>query len=287
MSIAAIPGLSLLACALLAFGATFTVYFAVSAAQGPVAKLFGSYVERVDWDLRFIKSGISGKQAVGAQAVVTLGLLSGSIGTGNWLWLSLIPIVLAVPQGLVARKRLLRVVALDNQVDTWLVILANALRASPALGEAMASSARLVASPLSEELELVLREYQLGAPLDVALRTMVVRLKSRTVNVALGTLRIARNTGGNLPDTLEISAAALREIARLEGVVRTKTAEGKAQAVVVAVMPFPLVGLLNYLNPDLLAPLWNTLEGYGLLFGSFVLWALAVVWARKILNVDV
>ena len=42
--------------------------------------------------------------------------------------------------------------------------------------------------------------------------------------------------------------AALREIARLEGVVRTKTAEGKAQAMVVAVMPFPLIGLLNYLN---------------------------------------
>lgn len=274
-------------CVLLAFGAVFTVYLSFTAAQGPVGKLFGSYVERVDWDLRFIKSAISGRQAVIAQAVVSFGLLGASLGTGNWLWLSLVPLVLGLPAGLVARKRLLRVVALDNQVDTWLVILANALRATPALGEAMASSARLVASPLSEELELVLREYQLGAPLDVALRTMVVRLKSRTVNVALGTLRIARNTGGNLPDTLEISAAALREIARLEGVVRTKTAEGKAQAVVVAVVPFPLIGLLDYLNPALLAPLWNTLEGYGLLFGSFVLWLLAVMWARKILDVDI
>lgn len=277
----------LVACALLSFGAVFTVFLSVTAAHGPVRKVLGGYVERVDWDLRFIKADISGRAAVAAQAVVTVGLLAGSVAGGNLLWISLVPLVLGLPQGFIARRRILRVVALDAQVDTWLVILANALRATPALGEALASSARLVASPLSEELSLVLREYQLGAPLDVALRTMVVRLKSRTVNVALGTLRIARNTGGNLPDTLETSAAALREIARLEGVVRTKTAEGKAQAVVVAVMPFPLIGLLNYLNPNLLAPLWNTLEGYGLVFAAFILWLGAVLWARKILNVDI
>jgi tight adherence protein B len=279
--------LQVCACILLSFGVVFTLLLSVSAAHGPVGRVFGAYVERVDWDLRFVKSDISGRTAVIAQAVVSVGLITWSFATGNWLWISLVPLVIALPKGLIARKRILRVVALDQQVDTWLVILANALRATPALGEALASSARLVASPLSDELSLVLREYQLGAPLDVALRTMVVRLKSRTVNVALGTLRIARNTGGNLPDTLETSAAALREIARLEGVVRTKTAEGKAQAAVVAVMPFPLVGLLNYLNPNLLGPLWVTLEGYGILFVSFVLWLSAVLWARKILNVDI
>lgn len=272
---------------LLAFGAVFTVYLLVSAATGPVARLFGAYHDQLEWDLRFLKADFNGKQAIWAQALLTAGLIAATVVRDQWLYLSLVPPVLYLPQGLIANKRMLRVVALDAQIDTWLVILANALRATPALGEAMASSARLVSSPLSDELELVLREYQLGAPLDVALRTMVVRLKSRTVNVALGTLRIARTTGGNLPDTLETSAAALREMARLEGVVRTKTAEGKAQATVVAVMPFPLVGMLNYLNPKLLAPLWNTLEGYGLLFGAFVLWLLAVLWARKILAVDI
>jgi tight adherence protein B len=272
---------------LLAFGGVFSVYLLVSAASGPVARMFGAYHAQLEWDLRFLKSDVNGKQAIWAQALTCVGLIAATVVRDQWLYLSLVPPVLFLPQGLIANKRLLRVVTLDAQVDTWLVILANALRATPALGEAMASSARLVSSPLSDELELVLREYQLGAPLDVALRTMVVRLKSRTVNVALGTLRIARTTGGNLPDTLETSAAALREMARLDGVVRTKTAEGKAQATVVAVMPFPLVGMLNYLNPKLLAPLWNTLEGYGLLFGAFVLWLMAVLWARKILDVDI
>jgi tight adherence protein B len=279
--------LPLLASVLLAFGSVFSVLFLVSAASGPVANALRSYHGKMDWDLRFIKSRISGRQAVIAQSLVLAALLVGYALKGQWLWLTFIPVVLLVPQGFIARQRLLRIVELDGQVDTWLVILANSLRASPALGDAMASSARLVTAPLADELALVMREYQLGAPLDVALRTMVVRLKSRTVNVALGTLRIARNTGGNLPDTLEVAAAALREIARLEGVVRTKTAEGKAQSMVVAAMPFPLIGLLNYLNPKLLEPLWNTAQGYGLMFGAFLLWLVAVFWARKILDVDI
>jgi tight adherence protein B len=272
---------------LLAFGSVFSVYLAVSAASGPVARALGNYHAQIEWDLRFLKADFNGKQAIWAQALTSVGLIAATVIRENVFYLSLVPVVLFLPQGMIARRKMLRVVALETQVDAWLVILANALRATPALGEALASSARLVAAPLSDELQLVLREYQLGAPLDVALRTMVVRLKSRVVNVALGTLRIARTTGGNLPDTLEISAAALREMARLDGVVRTKTAEGKAQATVVAVMPFPLIGLLNYLNPKLLAPLWVTLEGYGILTGAGAMWLLAVLWARQILDVDI
>jgi tight adherence protein B len=272
---------------LFVFGGVFGVYLLVSAASGPVANALRGYHAQLDWDLRFLKADFNGRQAIWAQALVSAALIAATVIRDQWLYASLIPLVLYLPQGMLAQRRLMRVVALETQVDSWLVILANALRATPALGEALASSARLVASPLSDELGLVMREYQLGAPLDVALRTMVVRLKSRTVNVALGTLRIARTTGGNLPDTLETSAAALREMARLDGVVRTKTAEGKAQATVVAVMPFPLVGLLNYLNPKLLEPLWSTLEGYGIIAGASVLWLLAVLWARKILDVDI
>jgi tight adherence protein B len=272
---------------LLAFGAVFAAFLLVSAATGPVARALASYHAQIDWDLRFVKADFNGKQAIWAQAIVCALLIVATVVRDQWLYLSLTPVVIFLPQGILAQKRIKRVVVLEAQVDSWLVILANALRATPALGEALASSARLVASPLSDELSLALREYQLGAPLDVALRTMVSRLKSRTVNVALGTLRIARNTGGSLPDTLETSAAALREMARLDGVVRTKTAEGKAQATVVAVMPFPLVGLLHYLNPKLLAPLWVTLEGYGILAVASVLWLLAVMWARKILDVDI
>jgi len=272
---------------LLSLGLVFSAWLGTTAASGPARSRFLAYRTAIDWDLRFIRSGISADQTMLLQGLSSVALIAAAAGYGHWLALTLLPLVLFAPRGLASRARLNRVTLIEQQVDTWLVILANALRATPALGEAMEASARLSPAPLSEELDLALKEYHLGAPLDVALKTMSTRLKSRTLNVAIGTLRIARNTGGNLPETLEVSAAALREIARLEGVVRTKTAEGKAQAVVIAVVPFPLVGLLNWLNPQLLSPLWNTLEGYGIVAGAFLLWLLAILWTRKILSVDI
>lgn len=280
-------GLSLLGSALLSFGVVFAALIAGTLLKEPLRDLVVRYHDRMDDDLRFVQSKYTGRQAVLAQAGGSAALLVFSLVFGHASWLSLLPMIWLVPRGLLGRERILRVVEIDSQVDTWLVLLANALRASPALGDAMASSARLVPQPLSAELQLALREYHLGAPLDVALRTMVNRLKSRTVNVAIGALRIARNTGGNLPETLETSAAALREIARLEGVVRTKTAEGKAQSTVVAAMPFPLIGLLNYMNPKLLEPLFGTAYGYAILGGAFLLWLVALLWARKIFDVDI
>jgi tight adherence protein B len=269
------------------FGLAFSVSLFARAARGPLVEAFATRRRTLDWDLRFIRHSMTAAQVFALQGFGTALLLGVALRSGAWLTLVLLPPLWFAPRSLITRARLSRITAIEGQVDTWMLILANALRATPSLGEALESSARLLPVPLAQELDLALKEHHLGAPLDVALKTMGHRLKSRTVNVALGTLRIARNTGGNLSETLETSAGALREMARLEGVVRTRTAEGKAQAVVIAVMPFPLVGLLNYINPSLLQPLWSTSTGYLLVMLSFVFWLVAIVWARKILAVDI
>jgi tight adherence protein B len=268
-------------------GAAFSAVLVVEGAASPVARLVRGYSAGVAADLRFVRKDLTPNQLWLFQGAAVLAIALWCILADRWAPLTTLPAVVALPRGLLSRARALRVTAIEGQVDTWLVILANALRATPSLGEAIESTSKLIPAPLSEELELVLSEYQLGAPLDVALKTMAERLRSRTVNVALGTLRIARTTGGNVSQTLETSAAALREIARLEGVVRTKTAEGKAQATVIAVIPFPLIALLNYMNPDLLTPLFNTLKGYGVMAVAFMMWVVAILWARKILAVDI
>jgi tight adherence protein B len=103
----------------------------------------------------------------------------------------------------------------------------------------------------------------------------------------MATLLIGRQTGGDLPKILERSAATLREMARLEGVVRTKTAEGKSQAWVLGAMPFVMVIVLQSMDPNWLKPLWTSFIGYVLMFAAGILWIFAIIAARKILNVDI
>jgi tight adherence protein B len=180
-----------------------------------------------------------------------------------------------------------RTAHIDAQLDSWLLVLSNALRANPALAAAIAASAELVAPPLSHELRVVEHEQRLGTALDHALRHMAARVGSPALGAALAILRIARESGGDLSRTLEAAAASLREMARLEGVARSKTAEGRAQTAVIAVAPVGLVALIDQLDAQLLAPLWSTGTGHVIVAAAVALWTAALLLARRIVAVDV
>lgn len=236
--------------------------------------------------LRFLRAPWSGRAHVRAELAVCalatcLALLRGELA---WLlpWLAL-PVASAV----LLWRRERRVLELEAQLDRFLVSMAHALKANPALGEAIASSARLLRPPLKQELSLVLREHALGTPLDRALAAMGDRIGSSLASTALATLRVARASGGDLGKTLEGSAAALREMARLEGVVRTKTAEARAQGVVIAVIPFPLFGALHAIDPRFLQPVLETSVGHLVLTVAALAWLASVLAARRIAQVDI
>jgi len=183
-----------------------------------------------------------------------------------------------------AEKRVLRV---EEQLDSWLLMLANALKATPSLGEAINNSAKLMRPPMSEELDLALKENQLGTPLDQAILNMSARIGSQSVSSALATILVGRQTGGDLPRIMEESAATLREMARLEGVVRSKTAEGKAQAYVLGGIPFVLIGAIHMVDEHWLEPLADSSMGFMIIGGAAALWVTAIFLARRILAVDV
>lgn len=211
--------------------------------------------------------------------------LSGAVA-GLWLVtvVCLVPSFVAQPALDLAASR--RTQRMEGQLDHWLSSLAASLRVTPALGQAISYSASLVSAPLRDELNSLSDELLLGSGVDEALARMADRIGSRTLRSAVATLRVGRNTGGQLPELLERSAAVLREMARLEGVFRTKTAEGRAQASVVSMIPFALLALLNWIDPQLIAPLFETPRGHLVLAAAATLWILQLLAARKILHVD-
>jgi tight adherence protein B len=245
-----------------------------------------SYAADVSREVSFLRLGISARTLLSFQVAL--------VGLGGLLFFVGAPVLaslLAVPPftllSFLHMLRAKRVALIEEQLDGWLSGLASVLRATPALSEAIEYSTRLVASPLRDELDTLLKEHRLGTTLEEALVRMGDRIGSNTVQSALGTLRIGQRTGGDIPKILERSASTLREMARLEGVVRVKTAEGKAQASVLALLPFPTMALLNYLNPGFLEPLLRTPKGYVVLALAGVLWLASIIVTRRILRVDI
>lgn len=260
-------------------------YFAAPHQAG--RKALSRYITELDLKLRFLRRFYPAVRIVCGQGVLALGCVIYVALTNNLLALLLLAIVAIGPKLQLDRLVAKRVAEVEALVEPWLNAVANALKASPSLGEAIACSAALVPSPMSEEVDLLVKEYELGTALDRALEQFARRIGSRTLEGAVLALQIARNSGGNLPETLENAAGALRELARLEGVVRTKTAEGKAQAFVIGAIPVPMVAGIHQLDSHFFDPLWATFAGHVVIGSAVILWLLAILLSMRILAVDI
>lgn len=265
--------------------ALFVHLFDSASAPGTVAIL--KYVARLNEKLAFLRIAKRGTLILALQIACAVGLLVVAIVEAQPVLVVVFPAIGFLPAVFLNQRIALRTAALEAQIEAWLNAIANALKASPSLGEAISASASLVGAPMREEIDVVIKEYELGTPLDRALETFAHRIDSKTLGGCVLALQIARRSGGNLPEMLESAAVALREMARLEGVVRTKTAEGKAQAFVIGMIPAPLVLMINWLEPTFLNPLFVTFTGHLVLAAAGVLWASAIALSRKILAVDI
>jgi tight adherence protein B len=273
--------------ALVAIAVGVAVAFELSNPRSGTRRLWDWYLGYLDSQLRFLFYDIKPQRIANYQILgfVAVGLLAALLR--QWILLAAIPLVGIAPVLVLWKRRRERIDKIEQQLDSWLMILANALKATPSLGEALANSARIVQPPIQQELDICLKEIRLGSPIDEAVVAMSRRVGSRTVAGALATILVGRQTGGDLPHILEKSSETLREMARLEGIVRTKTAEGKSQAYVLSLIPFALLGSIHYIDDTWLKPLWETTLGYILIVSATILWLAAVFLARKILAVDV
>ena len=153
------------------------------------------------------------------------------------------------------REKSQRRKALNDQLDATLQSMANTILVTQNLEDAFATIAQHFDPPISQEADIVVKQVRLGTPMDEALRELATRCHSRNVDAIVTALTVGRQTGGELPKVLETTAGVLRETMRVEGVMASKTSEGKAQVVVMGMLPFVFGGALQVIDPEWMQPL--------------------------------
>lgn len=202
-------------------------------------------------------------------------------------WPLWILIIAVGPAMYVEYMRRERVKAIEKQLDGFLLALANALKSTPSIGAGFQSIQAVIQPPMQQEVELAVKEMKVGSTLDQALLHMAARVGSHQLDSALSSILIGRQVGGNLPKVLETTSQTLREMARLDGVIRTKTAEGKMQLWVIGLMPLLLVVLFNSGFPGYLETLTASIAGYTILIMAAGMWLAGLLAARKVLSIDI
>lgn len=250
----------------------------------------GIYEKIVGKELRRLFLDISPQEFVIIHIGVILASIVAAYLVSGYLVLGVIigvPIGAVLPKVWLGKQWTARLKAIDEQVEEAMVYMANSFKANPSLPEAIADVCNSMGPPITQEFQVMLREYKLGTPLNTAIINMQKRVPSRNLQLAVSALLVGRTVGGNIPSILEDIGNVIRESYRLERVIDTQTAQGRMQAWVIGLAPAAVVTVFYALDPTLIRPLFETIPGYFIIAFAMVLNIVGVLLIRKILAIRV
>jgi len=184
----------------------------------------------------------------------------------------------------IAQRRLRQ---FEQQLPDALMMITGALRAGASLPIALDSVATEGKPPISQEFALLLREMRLGVDFAVALESMERRVPLQDLALVTAGMALSREVGANLAETLESIAKTIRAKLQMEGKIRSLTAQGKMQGLVMAGLPVLLIAVLNVMEPEAMAPLFHAWYGWVTLGVMVVTILVGYHFIRKITTIDV
>jgi tight adherence protein B len=199
-----------------------------------------------------------------------------------------------LPRFWLGRRKAGRLSAFNKQLPDTITLLANALRAGSSFLQAIELVVRESRPPVSTEFSRVIREVNLGLPFEQALENMVRRVRSDDLELMATAISIQHTVGGNLAEILDSIAYTIRERVRIQGEIRTLTAQQRLSGYVVGFLPIGLAGFLFVAAPSFMDPMFrNPPEVLGLpagvivlIFGGIMMF-IGFMFIRRIVDIEV
>lgn len=182
-----------------------------------------------------------------------------------------------------AAKRLL---TMNEQLADALDLISGSLRTGYSFLKAMEISSAEMPMPISKEFKKVLKEADMGLPLETALENLLARFPSSDMELAVTAVVIQRKVGGNLAEVLDNISDTIRSRLQINREIRTLTAQGRISCLIVALIPVFLVIVLLFLDPGYLRVLTGSKLGFVMIGLAVFNEVLGFMIIRKMLEVN-
>jgi tight adherence protein B len=140
-------------------------------------------------------------------------------------------------------------------------LIVRAVKAGlPAL-DAIDLAAREIPAPVGTEFQRVLDDTRIGVAMADALNRAADRIRVPDFRFFVASIVLQRRTGGGLAETLVNLSTLIRQRRALRLKARALTAESKASAAVISIMPFVAGAGLYLVKPDMMALLFADHRG--------------------------
>jgi tight adherence protein B len=262
---------------------------------GGLSTRLGTYLERFDFseDLQMLILYAGSRSTVGSvvfgslMAAIAAGLMAHAFvglypadlaavvagGSGRWLLLNF------------QKKR--RMNKFNEALPDAIELMGRALRA----GHSMASAIEVVAEqspdPLASEFAVVFHQQKFGIPFRDALLQLGDRIPSKDLHFLITAILVQKETGGDLTEILDRTTRVIRDRVRIEGEIRTYTAQGRLTGWILGGLPVALLVILNIITPGYSKVLFHDPVGQDLLYAGGVMIIVGGLIIRKIVNIQV
>ncbi len=218
---------------------------------------------------------------------VACGLTAGFL-VGLWRQ-SILPTAAAAAIGFVLPvlnvhlKRKARLEKLLSQLPDAFDLMGRVVRAGQTLSQALQAVADEFDRPVASEFSYCYEQQNLGLPPDVAMRDLSRRTGLLELKIFVTAVLVQQQTGGSLAEMLDKLAGVIRQRYRIRGQIKSLTAEGRLQGIILLALPIVMFFGFLIMMPDYESKL---LEHPSLIATTLGFEALGALWIRKIVNFD-
>jgi tight adherence protein B len=189
----------------------------------------------------------------------------------------------AVPVAYVQIKRKARLEKLLSQLPDAFDLMGRVIRAGQTMSQALMSVADEFPQPIAGEFSYCYEQQNLGLPPEMALRDLARRTGLVELKIFVLAMVVQQQTGGNLAEMLDKLSAVIRERYKIRGQIKSLTAEGRMQAVVLLALPPAMFLIMLVLNRNYAVVL---LDHPTLIMGTLACEGIGALWIRQIVNFD-
>ena len=177
--------------------------------------------------------------------------------------------------------------AFNQQLPQALATMSNALRAGFSISQAFDSVVEQGEKPMSEEFGILQQQLKIGMSFEDALESMSQRVGSDDLTLVTTAILIARKTGGNVTEIFDKISETIRGRMRIERKVKSLTAQGRLQGVIVSAMPLFLGLVMTLIKPKMMIPFLTSATGVLSVLAMMALITVGWLLIRKIIRIDV
>ena len=204
------------------------------------------------------------------------GPVAGVVGGAAGAW---------VPFGLELRRARDRRKLLEEQFAEFAEGMALAVRGGLSIPHAMEFAAEDAEDPLREVLHRTLADHRLGSSFASVLHHLMKALPTNETRLFTVVLHLHAKSGGNLAESLDQVASAIRSRMEAHRDLQALSAQGRMSGVILASLPIGFFFVLAVSSRSDMWPVLRSSTGIALVSAGLSLQAVGYAWIRRLLRV--